>query len=70
MFNIFMAGFFQVLASVQPGVWSDAELAIFADDIRIMSFSTEPEKAAASVNALLRLLSIYGQHTLRSGHVL
>ena len=61
-FNVFMAGFFQALESVGPGVWSDAELAIFADDIRIMSFSDEPEKAAASVNALLRLLSTYGQH--------
>ena len=44
-FNIFMAGFFQVLSA--------AELSIFADDVRIMSFSDDPGTAVVNVNAQL-----------------
>ena len=46
-FNIFMTELFE---AIDAAPWLDAELSIFADDIRIMSFSEDPHKAAKKVN--------------------
>ena len=58
LFNIFLSSLFEFLPDT---VLTGDELAVFADDLRLMSFHTDVHEAAWNVNRLLQYLHVWAR---------